>query len=148
MICTSCGNSIPSKRVSMGFKTCIQCSTVDKYGAVNIIYHKTGNTIQVTDQETSKRMSKLGDRKRFGSVLKRGSSGGYNPKNVKIGCSTVQIGSDVSYTAVGERAMFYFETFGYDKAISTIDKAQKDYEINTSQANKLKQLFTTLNSVK
>ena len=48
----SCGNIIPKKRVEMGYKVCVECSTTEKYGCIDIIYHKTGNTIEILDAGT------------------------------------------------------------------------------------------------
>ena len=144
MRCISCNTEIPNVRVSLGYKECVNCSTVDTYGAINIIYHKTGNDIQITDKETAASVNKLGDRKFFGSVLKAGSKGGYNPKNVKIGCSNTIIGSEGMYNVVGEESMSLFEKKGVDAAFAHIDKAVRNYDINRNQAYKLKQIFKAL----
>lgn len=46
-ICKSCGNHLPDKRKEMGYSVCVSCSTENKWSAVPIVHHKTGNTIQV-----------------------------------------------------------------------------------------------------
>lgn len=143
MKCT-CGTNIPKARLQMGYKNCTQCSTTDKYGVVNIIYHKTGNTVQVMDRKTAEEVNKLGDRKRFGSVLKRSTGGGYNPKKTKTGCSTSIIGSESLYNEVGEKAMLMFEVNGLNAALSVLDKAVKDCCISDLQSAKLKRMFTAL----
>ncbi len=47
------GVKIPQVRLDLGYKTCVECSTVEKYSYVPIITHKTGNTIQIVSQELS-----------------------------------------------------------------------------------------------
>lgn len=142
MNCTKCNSLIPSKRASLGFKTCVDCSDVEGYGFVNIINHKTGNTIQPLPKEQAAAINKIGDRKRFGTILKGGSkSTTYNPKNLKYGCSTVQVGSDASYQEVGENMMKMLEVKGYEAASLYIDKQVKEYFISGSQAFKLKQVL-------
>ena len=143
MKCT-CGIEIPKTRLKLGFKLCTNCSTTDKYGVVNIIYHKTGNTVQVTDRKTAEQVNKLGDRKRFGSVLKRSTSGGYNPKKTKIGCSVTSVGSTAMFNMVGERAMLMFEVRGIDAAMDVLHKAVHNYEISDYDFAKLKRVFVAL----
>ena len=46
MNCKKCNSEIPKKRIDLGYTTCIDCSTVEQYGCVDIVYHKTGNTVQ------------------------------------------------------------------------------------------------------
>ena len=48
-----CGNQVHPVRKSLGYKNCVKCSTTQTYSYVPIIYHKTGNTIQIVDQATS-----------------------------------------------------------------------------------------------
>lgn len=58
-----CGNDIPQGRVALGFFNCVSCSSTEMYSYVPIIYHKTGNTIQIVDQATSKAVHKSWRRK-------------------------------------------------------------------------------------
>ena len=54
MNCTKCKNQINSQRIKAlpDTKVCVDCSTTEQVGCVDITYHKTGNTIQVMDKET------------------------------------------------------------------------------------------------
>ena len=38
-----CKDIIPQGRVRLGFKVCVKCSTVERYGCAPVINHKTGN---------------------------------------------------------------------------------------------------------
>ena len=42
-----CNNIIPGGRVSLGYKVCVSCSNIERYGCAPLINHKTGNSIQI-----------------------------------------------------------------------------------------------------
>jgi len=143
--CKKCQNPIPEKRSNLGFTVCVNCSDVDTYGCVNIINHKTGNTVQALPKSQAAAINKIGDRKRFGTVLRGGSkNNNYNPKGVKIGCSSSFIGSQSLYEKVGAEAMIVFDMNGINAANNFIDKQVTEYVINKNQAFKIKQLLQHL----
>ena len=65
-----CKNNIPEGRVRLGFKVCVECSTVERYGCAPVMNHKTGNTIQIMSQEDARRIAKLTRRRGYGTMLK------------------------------------------------------------------------------
>ena len=143
--CKKCQNPIPNERKKLGFDVCVNCSEVDTYGCVNIINHKTGNTVQVMSKEEAKSINKIGDRKRFGTVLRGGSkNNSYNPKGAIIGCSSSFVGSEFAYERIGAEAMTIMEFDGLDSAMAFIDKQVSDYLINKNQAFKIKSLIRHL----
>jgi hypothetical protein len=146
MNCKNCNSPIPSTRVNLGFKVCVQCSDVETYGCVNIINHKTGNTVQPLPKAQAAAINKLGDRKRFGTVLKGGSkSSTYNPgKDIKVGASSSFIGTLETFNQVGEQAMKLLESKGIDIAVQYIDKEVRNYSINPNQAFKIKRILTCI----
>ena len=145
--CKNCGSEMPEKRIELGYSSCVSCSNVETYGFVNIINHKTGNTVQPMPKDQAAAINRMGDRKRFGTVLKGGSkSDAYNPKNTKYKVSTLVIGSPKLFEKVGEEAMYLFETKGIDLAAAYIDKEVKDFIINKAQAFQLKQILTLLST--
>lgn len=146
MNCKNCNASIPSARVNLGFKVCVNCSDVETYGCVNIINHKTGNTIQPMSKSQAAAINKIGDRKRFGTVLKGGSkSTAYNPgKNVVITGSNAFIGSPQLFEEVGSKAMSILETKGLDSAIQYVDKEVRNFTINPGQAFKIKRVLNCI----
>jgi hypothetical protein len=144
MKCISCNSDLPNVRISLGYKECVSCSTVDTYGCVDIVYHKTGNTVQVMSKSAAAEINKH-KRRGFGTMLKGGSkSSAYNPKGSKYGVSTCVIGSEASYNKVGEISMSLFENKGIDSAFDYIDRAVINYDINKNQAFKLKSIFKSL----
>ena len=86
MKCTCCGVVIPPARLKAvpGTTTCVDCSTVERKAAVDVCYHKTGNTIELVDQATSANMAALS--KRAGYGIMRGLRGsGPQDTRVKLG---------------------------------------------------------------
>ncbi len=65
-----CKNIIPPQRVALGYTSCVDCSTTEPYGCVQITYHKTGNTIQVVSKSQAKRIRKLSARRGYGTLLR------------------------------------------------------------------------------
>jgi len=53
----------------LGFKVCVNCSTVERYGCAPLINHKTGNTIQIMSQSDAARIAKLTRRRGYGTML-------------------------------------------------------------------------------
>ena len=65
----NCKNIIPIQRVKLGYTTCVQCSTVERYGCAPITYHKTGNSIQIMSSKEACRIAMLTRRKGYGTML-------------------------------------------------------------------------------
>ena len=144
MKCISCDSDLPNVRISLGYKECTSCSTIDTYGCVDIVYHKTGNTVQVMSKSAAADVNKY-KRRGFGTMLKGGSKSSiYNPKNSKHGVSTCVIGNETLFNQVGEISMSLFENKGIEAAYDYIDNAVKNYDINKNQAFKLKRIFSLL----
>lgn len=58
-----CGNEMHPVRIELGYKSCVNCSTIQTYSYIPIIEHKTGNTIQIVSQELSAAVHKSWRRK-------------------------------------------------------------------------------------
>jgi len=64
--CKHCRQPIPQGRLALGYKECVDCSTIEAVSCVDITYHKTGNTIQITDKKTADKINKLSQRSGYG----------------------------------------------------------------------------------
>lgn len=73
--CKKCKDYISLGRIkySSNPTICTNCDTSQRNGAVMVINGKTGNTIQIVDQETSARINRLQDRK--GGIVGAGMKG-------------------------------------------------------------------------
>ena len=69
MNCIKCNAKIPSVRVGLGYKTCINCSTTEMYGCAPLINHKTGNSIQIMSQSDAAKIAKMTQRRGYGTML-------------------------------------------------------------------------------
>ena len=151
MKCKNCDKDIPQKRIELVFKKCVNCSDTEKYGVVDVVYHKTGNTVEIMDAKSAEAINKAAKRSGYG-VMRGMTKGGsksistYNPngKNKGTGASTSFVGNEISFDKVGEKAMLFFEVDGIDSAFEVIEKAFKNMEINLYQRNKLFQVFENL----
>ena len=70
MKCKCNKNIIPEGRLRLGFRVCVECSTVEAYGCAPVINHKTGNTIQIMSQKDAAHIAKLTRRRGYGTMLK------------------------------------------------------------------------------
>lgn len=148
MNCKSCSKTLPTKRIELGFKHCVDCSTIDTYGTVDITYHKTGNTVQHIDKVTAAKINKHSRRNTYGSNLGSIKSGG--PKEfsgkIEVGCSTASVGSQGMFDKVGTEMMFQFELHGIDKATTYLERCFKNMTINQTQYIKLKTVIKAYES--
>jgi len=64
-----CGDQIPQGRVDLGYRVCVNCSTVERYGCAPLINHKTGNSIQIMTQAESAQIAKMTRRRGYGTML-------------------------------------------------------------------------------
>ena len=64
-----CKNIIPIQRVNLGFKVCVDCSQTEQYGCAPLINHKTGNSIQIMSSSDAARISKMTQRRGYGTML-------------------------------------------------------------------------------
>ena len=71
--CLKCLVPVPEGRTRLGYKVCVKCSSTEAYGCIAVTNHKTGNTIQITDQATANAFHKASQRKGYGimSGIKR-----------------------------------------------------------------------------
>ena len=138
-----CNKIIPPARVALGYTNCVECSTEQKYGCIDTINHKTGNSIQVMSRSDADQASKL--LKRAGYSTLRALSGKSATKKTKInkGCRLTNIGNKQLYEQIGKMYVDYYEV---DKqlALRYLQRCLKNLEISQLQYNtiiKLTQLI-------
>ena len=141
-----CNHNIPQARLDLGYKVCIDCSTVEKLGCIDTINHKTGNTIQVMSREDAEKANKLTKRAGFGILRSIASGSSQRKANMITGCSTTFVGNDVMFEQVGKTYMDYLEV---DKELAEryLDRALNNVEISQLQYNKIKLLCYSLNTI-
>ena len=65
-----CNTLIPEGRLKLGYKVCVNCSTVERYGCAPLINHKTGDSIQIMSRGDAARIAKMTRRKGYGTMLR------------------------------------------------------------------------------
>ena len=141
-----CNHNIPQARLDLGYKVCIDCSTVEKLGCIDTINHKTGNTIQVMSREDAEKANKLTKRAGFGILRSMANGSSQRKSNMITGCSTTYVGNNDTFEQVGKTYMDYLEV---DKEIAQrfLDRALNKVEISQNQYNKIKMLCYKLNTI-
>lgn len=143
-----CGMEIPSVRISMGYQTCVKCSTVESYGCIDIVYHKTGNTVQVVDKSTSVEINKLSRRTGFGVMRGMKSGSASTLPKTKISNSPVGVdpfaGKEKLLNEWGEKAMIKYELYGAVDTLKYIEQQVKRKEIPEYIAMKIKRVIEGL----
>ena len=140
MKCTKCKNEIPAKRIELGNTECVTCSTTEAYSCVDIVYHKTGNTIQIMDKETADAINKASRRSGFGVMrgMLSGKSNKENYDNIKI--SKVEpfvMPTEEDFNKIGAEAMDILECDGFEAANQFVYKSSRNNLISIRQSYKL-----------
>jgi len=147
-ICKSCQCTIPAGRVSLGYNVCVDCSTEEAVACVDITYHKTGNTIQITDQDTAKRINKLAARSGYG--IMRGLRGGKSSTDKTTLSTTPRNAKPIrEYThsdleRVLEVSIDWMEMDRRDRAISHVEQAYTNKSISGIQRRYIMEILDTM----
>lgn len=145
--CIKCHGLIPDKRLELGYRFCIKCSNVESYGCVDIVNHKTGNTVQPVHKQTAAAINKASRRSGFGVM--RGMLAGQAQKQKLSSLGTCKYPpvinpSEEVFNEVGTEVMNLLETQGYDTATAFIYKNVRDSKISISQSHRLFDIVNTL----
>ena len=57
--CIKCDTTMPDERVHLGYRECVECSSVEPYSAHVVYPHKTGAFVQPVSSETKKNLDRL-----------------------------------------------------------------------------------------
>ena len=57
--CSKCDVTMPDERVYLGYRECVECSSVEPYSAHVVYPHKTGAYVQPVSSETKKNLDRL-----------------------------------------------------------------------------------------
>jgi hypothetical protein len=151
-----CGTIIHPKRIELGYKTCVDCSTERRWGVVAITYHKTGNTVEIVkDPDLAAEMNAMAQRKGFGVM--KGLTGSHSKVNNKVPPKPKALPDKViedkvvarrkiesDWYRVGEEATQIAETSGIDKALQHIENAHSEKRIFRCDVERLTQIINFL----
>ena len=57
--CVKCDATMPDERIHLGYRECVECSSVEPYSAHVVYPHKTGAFVQPVSSETKKSLDRL-----------------------------------------------------------------------------------------
>ena len=144
MHCINCNTQIPQGRIDLGYKECVDCSTVEAVSCVDITYHKTGNTIQVMDKDTATKVNKLAQRAGYG--IMRGLRGGKSPKSNTRLTGSVAIfrqPTEADYMRTLKELEHNLDR-GRDWCIDWIESLYASHTINSKHTFNLRTIINTL----
>lgn len=152
--CINCNEVIPKQRL-LALPTsnyCIQCSNVDKVSAIPVIHHKTGNEIQIiADKSVADEFHRLSSRVGFGTLrgLKAGKSGGteHKVKTKQVSHIIVQKDDEESMNKVGEKAMYYLDLLGYERAKRYVEDNVTSRYISKVQGSRILNILRSIQNV-
>jgi len=141
MKCIKCSSSIPKQRLKAlpDTKVCVECSSEKAVGAVDIVYHKTGNTIQIMDKDSADAINKSARRTGFGSLrAMRGGSGGETGK-VELGVrgTVPRMSTKEDFERVGREMMELIDWKDRKEIINFLENKIQSRVISGSQYRKL-----------
>jgi hypothetical protein len=145
-----CGSEIPERRVNLGYTECVNCSKVEQVGCIDIVYHKTGNTIQITDKETAEKMRQLSRRTGFGTLrgMKPGpKSDTYNPKGKIRGSNLMAravFPDPKRFEEAGAVAWDILEREGFDAAMKWLQKKIDELWLTPVQVGKIRAILSVM----
>lgn len=145
-----CEREIPLARVELGYRVCVHCSQEQAVGCVDIIYHKTGNTIQQCTQEQAAAIRKVSRRSGFGASA--GMRAGSDPKpkvtlTRRAMPARARIATPMELDAIGRDVMSVIETEGVERAPARLQWYCKGNLCTPAQARKIHQACMALHSM-
>jgi len=147
MNCIKCKEDIDSRRLKALPKTkvCVNCSTIEAVSCVDVIYHKTGNTIQIMDKQSADKINKLAKRSGFGimSGMKGSSGGGTDYKNIgKV--SVFRIPTEEDYQRALKRVGEFIDLENRERALKYVQNQYESKLINGKHTFNLNTIIKTL----
>lgn len=133
-----CGAKIPEVRVKAGYKTCVKCSTEEKWGCSHVVYHKTGNTIEVIkDKELCEQINAMAQRPAFGVC--RGMKGNVKKKCARSVKPRVKKDPEMvpTFSFIGATAMDLYERENIEASHKYIDECVKKRWLSQYRANRI-----------
>jgi hypothetical protein len=144
MNCKQCGEKIPIQRLKIlpNSKECVKCSTTEAVGCVDMVFHKTGNTIQILPKSDADKINKLARRTTFGAMSSlKGGSGKEDKIRLKGTTAVIRKSTEDDFKLVGEKMMYWLELGYINKAIDVINSSFQSRLISAAQLNRLRTIL-------
>jgi hypothetical protein len=143
--CKICREPIPEGRLKALPNTvhCSGCSREEAVGCVDIVYHKTGNTIQVMPKEQADAVNKAAKRSGFGTLtsMKGGSGGGEKRGRYEHQVPFIRRSTQEDFELCGSRMMAWVDLGNKKRALADIEDSLRSRLISPAQARQLRALL-------
>ena len=147
--CVKCDATMPDERVHLGYRECVECSSIDPYSAHVVYPHKTGAFVQPVSSETKKNLDRLDRRAvKVGGKINAPEAREWKdvvpqpkpkPKPQPKVFYNHQTFSDC-FTGCKDTYIKY----GYSKTVNHIKKLYKDNKINLMTRTELISFLTSI----
>lgn len=142
-----CNQEIPAGRVQLGYRTCVECSQEQARACVDIIYHKTGNTIQQCTKEQAEAIRKVSRRSGFGASAGM-RAGGERPWKVQLTRrpmpARARQATPEELDVIGSEYITLLETNSKHAADKFLSSKVTGFVINKAQARHIETVCTAL----
>ena len=147
--CVKCDATMPEERVHLGYRECVECSSIEPYSAHVVYPHKTGAFVQPVSSETKKNLDRLDRRAvKVGGKINAPKAREWKdvvpqpkpkPKPQPKVFYNHQTFSDC-FTGCKDTYIKY----GYSKTVNHIKKLYKDNKINLMTRTELISFLTSI----
>lgn len=147
--CSKCDTTMPDERIHLGYKECVECSSIEPYSAHVVYPHKTGAFVQPVSSETKKNLDRL-DRR---AVKVGGKMSAPNikewtmpePKPIKEPTPQQKVYyNQVSFNDSFKQCIDTYKQKGYAVTLNYLKQLFKKNRITMMTKNKLVNTLTTI----
>ena len=147
--CIKCDTTMPDERIHLGYRECVECSSIEPYSAHVVYPHKTGAFVQPVSSSVKKDLQRL-DRRAVKVGGKMSSSKAREWKDV--------VPQPKPQPKPQQKVFYNHQTFsdcfkgckdtyikyGYSKTVNHIKKLYKDNKINLMTRTELISFLTSI----
>ena len=147
--CVKCDATMPDERVHLGYRECVECSSIEPYSAHVVYPHKTGAFVQPVSSETKENLDRLDRRAvKVGGKINAPKAREWKdvvpqpkpkPKPQPKVFYNHQTFSDCFHSCKDT-----YIKYGYSKTVNHIKKLYKDNKINLMTRTELISFLTSI----
>ena len=148
--CVKCDATMPDERVHLGYRECVECSSVEPYSAHVVYPHKTGAFVQPVSKETKKNLQRLDRRAvKVGGKITTPKAREWKmpePKKQKVSPQPKQKTkyNQVSFNDSYEQTINTYKKKGYVVTINYLKQLFNKNKITMSTRNQLVNVLTSI----
>ena len=148
--CVKCDATMPDERVHLGYRECVECSSIEPYSAHVVYPHKTGAFVQPVSKETKKNLQRLDRRAvKVGGKINTPQAREWKmpePKKQKVSPQPKQkvFTNQVSFNDSYEQTINTYKKKGYVVTINYLKQLFNKNKITMTTKNQLENVLTSI----